>query len=44
MEEALNGISEMSRYLFTPHIVFDLYEMVHYIKFRERLFEIYEDT
>lgn len=44
MEESLDSISEVSRYLFTPHIVFDLNEMVHYIKFRERLFDIYEDT
>ena len=44
MEESLNSISEVSRYLFTPHIVFDLNEMVHYIGFRERLYDIYEDT
>ena len=43
MEESLSGISEVSRYLFTPHIVFDLIEMVHYIEFRERLFDIYEE-
>ena len=44
MEESFESISEVSRYLFTPHIVFDLNEMVHYIEFRDRLFDIYEDT
>lgn len=42
MEQPVISISEVSRYLLTPHIVFDLIEMVNYIKFRERLFEIYE--
>ena len=44
MERAVDSISEISRYLLTPHIVFDLNEMVHYIQFRERLYDIYDDA
>jgi hypothetical protein len=44
MEESYEKISKESQHLFTPHIVFNLKEMVHYIKFRDRLFDIYEKT
>jgi hypothetical protein len=44
MEGSIDSISEHSRYLLVPHIVFDLKEMVYYIEFRDRLFDIYEKT
>ncbi len=38
----LNGVPE-NIYLSAPHIVFDLNEMIRYIKFRDKLFDNYKN-
>jgi len=37
MESILEGFMEPIDYLSSPHIVFNLQEMIHYIEFRDRL-------